>query len=54
MAAEIKTQPEPAEPAGKSDEKAGQVVEMGESYTAAEEKAVLRKIDRTILPMVRI
>ncbi|KAJ9145006.1 Pantothenate transporter [Pleurostoma richardsiae] len=52
MAAEIKTQPEPAEPAGKSDEKAGQVVEMGESYTAAEEKAVLRKIDRTILPMM--
>lgn len=34
------------------DEKAGSMVEVGESYTAEEERAVLRKIDLTILPMM--
>lgn len=34
------------------DEKPGEVVELSEAYTAEEEKAVLRKIDYTILPMV--
>lgn len=34
------------------DEKAGRLVELGESYTVEEEKAVLRKIDLTILPMM--
>lgn len=34
------------------DEKAGSMVEIGESYTAEEERAVLRKIDFTILPMM--
>ncbi|KAJ4424086.1 hypothetical protein N0V82_001333 [Gnomoniopsis sp. IMI 355080] len=34
------------------DEKAGSMVEAGESYTVEEEKAVLRKIDFTILPMM--
>lgn len=34
------------------DEKAGSMVEVGESYTLEEEKAVLRKIDLTILPMM--
>lgn len=34
------------------DEKAGSVVDIGESYTIEEERAVLRKIDFTILPMM--
>lgn len=34
------------------DNKAGDVVEFGESYTPDEERAVLRKIDLTILPMM--
>lgn len=34
------------------DERAGTLVEIGESYTVDEEKAVLRKIDFTILPMM--
>lgn len=34
------------------DEKAGSMVEIGESYTVEEERAVLRKIDLTILPMM--
>lgn len=34
------------------DEETGDVIELSEAYTAEEEKAVLRKIDRTILPMV--
>lgn len=34
------------------DEKPGSVVDVGESYTAEEERAVLRKIDLTILPMM--
>lgn len=37
---------------GNFDEKAGNMVEVGESHTAEEERAVLRKIDLTILPMV--
>lgn len=34
------------------DEKPGSLVEVGESYTAEEERAVLCKIDLTILPMM--
>lgn len=34
------------------DEKPGSLVDVGESYTAEEERAVLRKIDLTILPMM--
>lgn len=34
------------------DDKVGDVVEFRESYTAGEERAVLRKIDLTILPMM--
>lgn len=34
------------------DEKPGSVMDVGESYTAEEERAVLRKIDLTILPMM--
>lgn len=34
------------------DNKVGDVVEFGESYTAGEERDVLRKIDLTILPMM--
>lgn len=33
-------------------EKPGDVVELDETYSPEEEKAVLRKIDFTILPMV--
>lgn len=39
-------------PSSPYDEKPGDVVELSEAYTAEEEKAVLRKIDYTILPMV--
>lgn len=35
-------------------EKTGDVVEMNDGYTREEEKAVLRKIDMTILPLVRL
>lgn len=35
-----------------SIEEKGDVVELTGSYTAEEEKQVLRKIDRTILPMM--
>ncbi|TDZ49596.1 putative transporter [Colletotrichum trifolii] len=34
------------------DEKDGQIVELSDSYTDEEERAVLRKIDCTILPLV--
>lgn len=34
------------------DEKPGSVVDVGGSYTAEEERAVLRKIDLTVLPMM--
>lgn len=34
------------------DEKPGSLVDIEESYTAEEERAVLRKIDLTILPMM--
>lgn len=34
------------------DEKPGSVVDAGEPYTAEEERAVLRKIDLTVLPMM--
>lgn len=34
------------------DEKPGSLVDAGESYTAEEERAVVRKIDHTILPMM--
>lgn len=34
------------------DEKVGHVIEMGDNYTPEEEREVLRKIDRNILPMV--
>ena len=36
----------------KLDEKPGSLVDVGESYTAEEERAVLRKIDLTVLPMM--
>ncbi|KAL0939981.1 pantothenate transporter [Colletotrichum truncatum] len=36
----------------KTDEKDGQIVEFDDSFTAEEERAVLRKIDLTILPMM--
>lgn len=36
------------------DEKPGDIVESSETYTGEEERAVLRKIDYTILPMVRL
>lgn len=39
-------------PPGGDDEKNGQMVELDDSYTEEEERAVLRKIDCTILPMV--
>lgn len=35
------------------DEKPGAMIELSETYTTEEQKAVLRKIDLTILPMVR-
>lgn len=35
-----------------AEEKNGQILELSESYTEEEERAVLRKIDCTILPMV--
>lgn len=38
--------------AGAVDEKNEQLVGLDESYTEEEERAVLRKIDCTILPMV--
>lgn len=34
-------------------EKTGDVIDLDETYSAEEERAVLRKIDLTILPMVR-
>lgn len=34
-------------------EKPGDVIDLGEAYSPEEEKAVLRKIDLTILPMVQ-
>lgn len=34
------------------DKKPGSLVDVGESYTADEERAVLRRIDLTILPMM--
>lgn len=34
------------------DEKPRSLVDVGEAYTAEEERAVLRKIDLTILPMM--
>ncbi|CAN8102091.1 unnamed protein product [Discula destructiva] len=37
---------------GNFDEKTGDLVEVGESYTPEEERNVLRKIDLTILPMM--
>lgn len=43
--------PAPGVPA--HEEKAGEVVELSEAYTAEERKAVVRKIDLVILPMVR-
>lgn len=42
--------PAPGVPA---NEKVGEVVELSEAYTAEERKAVVRKIDLVILPMVR-
>lgn len=50
---EMKVQPPEAGATAPYDEKPGDVVELSlEAYTAEEEKAVLRKIDYTILPMV--
>lgn len=43
---------EPDAPLYHSDEKTGDVLELGEPCTLEEEKAILRKIDLTILPMV--
>lgn len=37
----------------RSDVGNGELVELGEQYTPQEERDVLRKIDFTILPMVR-
>lgn len=34
------------------DKQPGSLVDIGESYTAEEERAVLRRIDLTILPMM--
>lgn len=47
-----KTPAKGASDAANLDEKPGSLVNIGESYTAEEERAVLRKIDLTILPMM--
>lgn len=47
-----KTPAEDAPDGANLDEKPGTVLDIGESYTAEEERAVLRKIDLTILPMM--
>lgn len=51
QACEATPAPAPGVPA--YEEKAGEVIELSEAYTAEERKAVVRKIDSVILPMVR-
>ncbi|KUI57428.1 hypothetical protein VP1G_04668 [Cytospora mali] len=54
-AVDVKRQPVGVEsdaPPSHFDEKTGDVIMVGESYTPEEERAILRKIDFTILPMM--